>query len=214
MLWLEEYLRGYPHTVLLVSHDRAFLNAVCTDIVLFKSQKLNYYRGDYDQYEATSTEERVVQQKQHEAQKVKLQHMQEFVDRFRYNAKKASLVQSRLKAIERESVVEAVVEEVNFKFSFHDSGQLGRPIIQMEEVSFGYGAAPLFREVHLDVDQSSRIALVGPNGAGKVQHVPSAVLSAAGSASAVMLPLTSHSFHGLFAIFHCTLFGCVVDDID
>jgi ATP-binding cassette subfamily F protein 3 len=174
VLWLEKYLKGYEKTVLLVSHDRAFLNEVCTDIILFDKLKLSYYRGNYDMYEGTRKEMQVVQQKQHEAQQVKLQHMQEFVDKFRYNAKRASLVQSRIKALEKETVIEAVEEETEFKFSFYDAGQLGRPIIQIEGVTFGYPNAkgekiePLFKNVHLGIDQSSRVALVGPNGAGKV----------------------------------------------
>ena len=186
VLWLEEYLKGYPKTVLLVSHDKAFLNEVCTDIVRFADLKLTYFRGDYDSYQATYKEMRIVQQKQHEAQMVKMQHMQEFVDKFRYNAKRASLVQSRIKVIEKETIVEAVEDEVTFSFSFFDAGQLGRPIIQIEGVTFGYKynptaatvgpagteAAPaLFYDVHLGVDQSSRVALVGPNGCGKVQDV-------------------------------------------
>lgn len=152
VLWLQEYLKSYVNTVLLVSHDRSFLNDVCTDIILFKSQKLNYYRGDYDNFEGTRREEMIVQQRQHEAQMVKVKHMQEFVDKFRFNAKRASLVQSRIKAIEREDVVDAVVEDREFSFSFSDSGQLGRPIIQLDGVSFGYGPDglknALFRDVH------------------------------------------------------------------
>jgi len=182
VLWLEEYLKNYPKTVLLVSHDKAFLNEVCTDIVLFTNLKLNYYKGNYDSFESTFKEMRVVQQKQHEAQQVKIQHMQEFVDKFRYNAKRASLVQSRIKTIEKETVVDAVEDEVSFSFSFFDSGQLGRPIIQIEGVTFGYdySLAPsntkpaLFYDVHLNVDQSSRVALVGPNGCGKVSCMTAA----------------------------------------
>ena len=139
VLWLEDYLQTYPHTVLLVSHDRAFLNDVCSDVILFKDLKLTYYRGNYDAFESTRKEQQLVQQRQHEAQMVKVQHMQEFVDKFRYNAKRASLVQSRIKAIAREDVVEAVEEEGDgFRFSFFDAGQLGRPVIQIEGVSFGY----------------------------------------------------------------------------
>lgn len=179
VLWLEKYLKGYEKTVLLVSHDRAFLNEVCTDIMLFDKLKLTYYRGNYDMYEGTRKEMETVQQKQHEAQQVKLQHMQEFVDKFRYNAKRASLVQSRIKALEKETVIEAIEEETEFKFSFFDAGQLGRPIIQIEGVTFGYPNAkgekivPLFKDVHLGIDQSSRVALVGPNGAGKVGEISS-----------------------------------------
>lgn len=178
VLWLEDYLKDYPHTVILVSHDRTFLNDVCTDIIMFHNKKLQYFRGDFDNFQATYQEMKIVQQKQHEAQMVKLQHMQEFVDKFRFNAKRASLVQSRIKAIEKETVVEAVEEETPFTFSFTDAGQLGRPIIQIEGVTFGFPIAaaaagkaeaklPLFEDVHLHVDQSSRVALVGPNGAGK-----------------------------------------------
>lgn len=173
VLWLENYLKSYEKTVLLVSHDRAFLNEVCTDIILFDQLKLHYYKGNFDNYEAVRYEMKVVQQKQHEAQSVKLQHMQEFVDKFRFNAKRASLVQSRIKAMEKETVIEAVEEEAEFAFSFYDAGQLGRPIIQIEGVTFGYtdpegrkGEA-LFKNVHLGIDQTSRVALVGPNGAGK-----------------------------------------------
>ena len=133
-----------------------------------------------------------MQQKQHEAQQVKIQHMQEFVDKFRYNAKRASLVQSRIKTIEKETVVDAVEEEVSFSFSFFDSGQLGRPIIQIEGVTFGYdySLAPsntkpaLFYDVHLNVDQSSRVALVGPNGCGKVRCMTAAAADEEDAAAA------------------------------
>ena len=169
VLWLEEYLQSYKKTILLVSHDRAFLNDICTDIVLIKDLKLTYYRGNYDAFEDTRKEAQLVQQRTHEAQMVKVQHMQEFVDRFRYNAKKASLVQSRIKAIEREQVVDATD---GFKFVFEDCGQLGRPVIQLQDVTFGYDVkdgkkVPLFHNVELGIDQDSRVALVGPNGAGK-----------------------------------------------
>jgi ATP-binding cassette subfamily F protein 3 len=169
VLWLENYLQSYPHTILLVSHDRAFLNEVCSDIMRFADQKLIYYRGNYDLYEATRKEQLLVQQRQFEAQQAKLGHMQEFVDKFRFNAKRASLVQSRIKAIEKEVLVEAVEEEKEFKFKFTDAGQLGRPIIAIEGVTFGYDTnkRALFENVHLNIDQQSRVALVGPNGAGK-----------------------------------------------
>lgn len=174
VLWLEKYLKSYPNTILLVSHDRAFLNEVCTDIVLFEKLKLFYHRGNYDSYEKNREEMRVVQQKQYEAQQIKLQHMQEFVDKFRYNAKRASLVQSRIKQIEKQILIEKIEDEEEFEFEFYDSGQLGRPIIAIEGVTFGFNSLvtgkrleALFKDVHLNIDQSSRVALVGPNGAGK-----------------------------------------------
>lgn len=170
VLWLEEYLQSYKKTILLVSHDRAFLNDICTDIILLKDLKLTYYKGNYDAFEETRKEALLVQQRTHEAQVAKVQHMQEFVDRFRYNAKKASLVQSRIKAIEREQVVDEVVDDTDgFKFVFEDCGKLGRPVIQLQDVTFGYDPKkePLFRGAEFGIDQESRIALVGPNGAGK-----------------------------------------------
>lgn len=167
MLWLEDYLQSYRHTVLLVSHDKAFLDDVCTDIILFKNQKLTYFRGNYSQYVSQAEELNLVQSRQREAQLVKVQHMQEFVDKFRFNAKRASLVQSRIKTLEKETVIEEVEEEAKFQFFFPDAGQLGRPVIEIEGVTFGYKEGiPLFKEVHLGIDQTSRVALVGPNGCG------------------------------------------------
>ena len=204
VLWLQTYLQTYPHTVLLVSHDRAFLNEVCSDIILFKNLKLTYFKGNYDCFERADQEIKLVQQRQHEAQMVKVGHMQEFVDKFRYNAKRASLVQSRIKAIEREVVVDAVEDESIFTFCFPDCGALGRPVIEIDGVTFGYAKrnnttvtattgdsssgsgvpkvksyqsnqsfkiVPLFCDIHLNVQQSSRIALVGPNGSGKVSYI-------------------------------------------
>ena len=170
VLWLQNYLITYPHTVLVVSHDRAFLDEVSTDMILFKNQKLSYYRGSYSIFLGTRKEQALQQQRLYEAQKAKREHMQEFVDRFRFNAKKASLVQSRIKAIEKmEVVAEAEKETDTFNFVFPDAGELGRPVIQVEGVSFGYEGPEslLFKNVHMGIDQDTRIALVGPNGAGK-----------------------------------------------
>lgn len=171
VLWLQNYLQTYKHTVLVVSHDRAFLNEICTDIILFKNLKLTYYKGNYDTFEATRREALLVQRRQYEAQQEKMAHMQEFVDKFRYNAKRASLVQSRIKTLEREEaeMIEAVEEDKSFSFSFIDTGSIGSPIIQIRDVTFGFKKeVPLFKDVSLGIDLQSRIALVGPNGSGKV----------------------------------------------
>lgn len=108
----------------------------------------------------TYEEIQVVQSKQREAQQVKLQHMQEFVDKFRYNAKRASLVQSRIKTIEKETVIEEVEEEDKFNFYFPDCGQLGANVISLDSVSFGYESKILFKNVHVGVDQNSRIGKI------------------------------------------------------
>jgi ATP-binding cassette subfamily F protein 3 len=102
----------------VVSHDRAFLNEVCTDTILFKNLKLTYYKGNYDAFESTRKEALLVQQRQYEAQQEKMAHMQEFVDKFRYNAKRAGLVQSRIKTLEKEELelIDAVEEDKAFRW--------------------------------------------------------------------------------------------------
>jgi len=170
VLWLQNYLLSYKHTILIVSHDRTFLNEVATDVIQFKDLKLNYFKGNYDVYEITYDNMSNLKAKQHDAQMAKIEHMQEFVDKFRYNAKRASLVQSRIKAIQKETLVleEVEEEEKAFSFFFPDCGSLGQPVIKIDNVSFSYpNQEPLFRSVDLAIDQTSRIALVGPNGAGK-----------------------------------------------
>mmetsp|Transcript_20296 Transcript_20296/g.61646 ORF Transcript_20296/g.61646 Transcript_20296/m.61646 type:complete len:786 (-) Transcript_20296:105-2462(-) len=140
VIWLQNYLVGYPHTLLVVSHDRAFLNEVVTDIVFFNRQKLEYFRTDYDHYEKRRAEKLREQKRIYEAHMAKRQHMQEFVDKFRANAKRASLVQSRIKAIEKmdREGIEDVEEEKPFRFTLPNPESLGRPIIAVEGVSFGY----------------------------------------------------------------------------
>ncbi|CAM9591939.1 unnamed protein product, partial [Hapterophycus canaliculatus] len=97
VIWLQEYLKTYPKTLLLVSHDRQFLNEVSTDIIHFLSKKLHYYKGDYDTFVNVRTELAKNQRRAYEASAAKKAHMQEFIDKFRSNAKRASLVQSRIK---------------------------------------------------------------------------------------------------------------------
>jgi ATP-binding cassette subfamily F protein 3 len=102
VMWLEDYVTNVcKNTVVVVSHAREFLNVVCTDIIHFFEQKLVYYKGNYDSFERTRSERNSMLKRQHESQQLKLAHMQTFIDRFRYNAKRASLVQSRIKAMEK-----------------------------------------------------------------------------------------------------------------
>jgi ATP-binding cassette subfamily F protein 3 len=101
VLWLEDYLRKYKNTLVLVSHDRVFVNNVITDVIHLHQKQLLYYRGDYDTYEKVRLEKMQAQKKQFEAQKLKREHTQKFIDKFRYNAKRATLVQSRIKSLAR-----------------------------------------------------------------------------------------------------------------
>ena len=133
VLWLEQYLLSYRHTLVVVSHDRGFLNSVCTDIIEFGNHKLTYYKGDYDTYVKTAANAIMNQKRLYAAYKDKRAHMQEFVDKFRFNAKRASLVQSRIKAIEKLDIdaPQNVEVEPAWRFSIENPQPLGIPIIEV-----------------------------------------------------------------------------------
>ncbi|OQE21151.1 hypothetical protein PENSTE_c012G10058 [Penicillium steckii] len=167
--FLSNYLQGYPSTVLVVSHDRAFLNEVATDIVHQHSERLDYYRGaNFESFYATKEERRKIAKREYEKQMAERAHLQAFIDKFRYNAAKSSEAQSRIKKLERMPVLEAPESEYTVHFQFPEVEKLSPPIVQMSDVCFGYTKEkPLLKDVDLDVQLDSRIGIVGPNGAGK-----------------------------------------------
>ena len=167
--FLSNYLQTYPSTVLVVSHDRAFLNEVATDIIHQHSERLDYYRGaNFDSFYATREERKKVAKKEYENQMAQRAHLQAFIDKFRYNAAKSSEAQSRIKKLEKMPVLEPPEAEYSVKFRFPEVEKLSPPIVQMSEVTFGYTKDNvLLRNVDLDVQLDSRIGIVGPNGAGK-----------------------------------------------
>ncbi len=167
--FLSKYLQGYPSTVLVVSHDRAFLNEVATDIIHQHSERLDYYRGaNFESFYATREERKKTAKREYENQLVQRAHLQAFIDKFRYNAAKASEAQSRIKKLERMPMLEPPEAEYSVRFKFPDVDKLSPPIVQMSGVSFGYAQDKiLLRNVDLDVQLDSRIGIVGPNGAGK-----------------------------------------------
>lgn len=167
--FLSNYLQTYPSTVLVVSHDRAFLNEVATDIIHQHSERLDYYKGsNFDSFYANREERRKTAKREYENQMVVRAHLQNFIDKFRYNAAKSSEAQSRIKKLEKMPILEAPESEYTVHFKFPDVEKLSPPIIQMTDVSFGYTPdKPLLRNVDLDVQLDSRIGIVGPNGAGK-----------------------------------------------
>ncbi len=123
-LWLEDYLCSYEESLIIVSHDRRFLNAVSTDILHMHHLKMDKYRGNYETFEQSSLEANRRKKKAFEAQQKKRAHMQDFVDKFRYNAKRAAMAQSRLKALARMDLLDDVVEDATFRFEFPDPGEL------------------------------------------------------------------------------------------
>ena len=167
--FLSNYLQTYPSTVLVVSHDRAFLNEVATDIIHQHSERLDYYKGaNFDSFYATKEERRKTAKREYENQMVQRAHLQAFIDKFRYNAAKSSEAQSRIKKLEKMPILEAPESEYIVHFKFPDVEKLSPPIIQMTNVSFGYEKdQPLLKHVDLDVQLDSRIGIIGPNGAGK-----------------------------------------------
>ncbi|XP_065858525.1 ABC transporter F family member 3 [Euphorbia lathyris] len=169
VLWLESYLVKWPKTFIVVSHAREFLNTVVTDILHLHSQKLTAYKGDYDTFERTRMEQIKNQQKAFESSEKARAHMQTFIDKFRYNAKRASLVQSRIKALDRMGHVDEIVNDPDYKFEFPTpDDRPGAPIISFSDASFGYPGGPLlFKNLNFGIDLDSRIAMVGPNGIGK-----------------------------------------------
>ncbi|KAJ1694600.1 hypothetical protein LUZ63_011298 [Rhynchospora breviuscula] len=169
VLWLESYLTKWPKTFIVVSHARDFLNTVVTDILHLHNQKLTAYKGDYDTFERSREELLKNQHKALEANEKARAHMQAFIDKFRYNAKRASLVQSRIKALDRMGTVDAIINDPDYKFEFPTpDDRPGPPIISFSDASFGYPGGPiLFKNLNFGIDLESRIAMVGPNGIGK-----------------------------------------------
>ncbi|KAF2030146.1 P-loop containing nucleoside triphosphate hydrolase protein [Setomelanomma holmii] len=167
--FLANYLQDYPSTVLVVSHDRAFLNEVATDIIHQHSERLDYYKGgNFDSFYATKEERRKTAAREYEKQMAERAHLQAFIDKFRYNAAKSSEAQSRIKKLERMPVLTPPEAEYTVQFKFPEVEKMSPPIIQMAGVTFGYTKDNiLLKNVDLDVQLDSRIGIVGPNGAGK-----------------------------------------------
>ncbi|KAI0540246.1 P-loop containing nucleoside triphosphate hydrolase protein [Xylaria digitata] len=167
--FLSNYLQTYPSTVLVVSHDRAFLNEVATDIIHQHSERLDYYRGaNFESFYATKEERKKIAKKEYENNVAQRAHLQAFIDKFRYNAGKAAEAQSRIKKLERMPILQPPEAEYSVKFKFPEVEKLSPPIVQMSGVTFGYTPDKiLLKNVDLDVQLDSRIGIVGPNGAGK-----------------------------------------------
>lgn len=168
-MWLEEYLQEWEKTLVVVSHARAFLNSVVTDILHFQNKDIRRWKGNYDTFEETRSEELRQHERQREAIDRQRAHTQAFIDKFRANAKRASMVQSRVKALGRMAVLSEVLEDPSLQFHFPSPEPLAPPVLQVSDGSFAYapGQPNIFTEVNLGIDLESRIALVGPNGAGK-----------------------------------------------
>ncbi|NNU80800.1 ABC-F family ATP-binding cassette domain-containing protein [Halovulum dunhuangense] len=166
-LWLEGYLARYPHTVIVISHDRQLLNRSVTSILHLDQKKLTLYGGNYDSFARTRAARLEHQQAMARKQASERAHIQSFIDRFRAKASKARQAQSRIKALERMDTISVAIEENVARFAFPQPEPLSPPIVRLEDVSVGYGGKPVLRKLNLRIDQDDRIALLGANGQGK-----------------------------------------------
>ncbi|KTD32277.1 ABC transporter ATP binding protein [Legionella moravica] len=166
IFWLERFLKQSPSTIILISHDREFLDAFVTHILHIEHQKLNLYSGNYSCFEKTHAQQLALQQIMHERQQAKITHMMSFVNRFKAKATKAKQAQSRLKAIEKMEIIAAAQADSPFSFDFFPCPRAGNPLIQCNLVDAGY-QTPILKKINLSLNPGDRIALLGPNGEGK-----------------------------------------------
>jgi ATP-binding cassette subfamily F protein 3 len=167
VLWLEQWLRGYPGTLLLISHDRDFLDTVVDYVAHIEGLRIDLYRGNYAQFERTRAARLAAQQATFERQQREVAHIRAFVDRFRAKATKARQAQSRLKALERMELVAAVRADSPARFTFGEPARQPEPLLRLEGASAGYGETVVLRGVSLRLDAGARVGLLGRNGAGK-----------------------------------------------
>jgi len=165
-LWLEQWLRRYEGTLLLISHDRDFIDACCDFVVHLEHHQLHRYRGNYSAFERQRAERLAQQQQAYEKQQAERAHMEDFVRRFRAKASKAKQAQSRLKALERMSEIAPAHVDSPFHFRFYAPSQYSDPLLGLSNAALGY-SEPLLNKVNLSIHPGSRIGLLGANGAGK-----------------------------------------------
>ena len=166
-LWLESYLVKYPHTVVIVSHDRELLNRSVAAILHLEDRKLTYYSGPYDQFVRQRAEKRALMTSAAKKQDLKRAHLQAFVDRFKAKASKAKQAQSRVKMLEKMETIRMPEDAARTVFTFPTPEELSPPIISTEDAAVGYGNHIVLHSLNLRIDQDDRIALLGRNGEGK-----------------------------------------------
>ncbi len=167
ILWLEGWLRQYPGTLLIISHDRDFLDAVVDQIAHIEQHRITQYRGNYSAFERTRAERLAQQQAAHEKQQRERAHMQSYIDRFRAKATKAKQAQSRLKALARLEEIAPAHVDSKFHFRFPEADKFSSPLLSTDKLALGYPGKTILGQVKLSILPGSRIGLLGPNGAGK-----------------------------------------------
>ena len=167
VMWLERWLQTYSGTLVIISHDRDFLDPIVGRIIHIENQKMNEYTGNYSSFEGQRAQKMMQQQASFEKQQKQMAHMQSYIDRFRYKASKARQAQSRIKALEKLEKVLPAQFDNPFNFEFRIPDALPNPILMMDQVSAGYGDHLILDKIRLNLVPGSRIGLLGRNGAGK-----------------------------------------------
>lgn len=167
VIWLQDWLKNYQGTMLLISHDREFLDAICSHIAHIEQGRLTVYTGNYSTFEITRAERLAQQQAAYQKQQTEIAHIQKYVDRFRAKATKARQAQSRLKALERMERIAPAHVDSQFQFQFREPEKLPDRLLNMEKVNIGYGDKTIVGNVRLQILPTERLGLIGPNGAGK-----------------------------------------------
>ena len=171
VIWLQEWLSGYPGTLLLVSHDRDFLDDLATHILHIEHGRVTLHTGNYSAFETRRAEQLAQQQASWQRQQRELQRIQGFIDRFRAQATKARQVQSRVKALDRMSLIAQAQADSQLEFSFQQPEKSPSPLLKLDGAAAGYGQHPIIEGVELTINPGDRIGLLGPNGAGKSTFV-------------------------------------------
>ena len=178
VIWLQGWLSSYPGTMLVISHDREFLDAITTHTLHLEGTKATLYTGNYSTFERTRAEKMTLQAGMFAKQQKQVAHLQKFINRFRASAAKATQAQSRIKALERMELVSAVHADSEFSFSFSEPDRLPSPLVRFDDVACGYGEKVILKNVRMLIAPGERIGLLGPNGAGKstlVQTIAGAI---------------------------------------
>ncbi|AUH50738.1 ABC transporter ATP-binding protein [Chromobacterium sp. ATCC 53434] len=167
VLWLEDWLKAYPGTLLVISHDRDFLDAICSHTVEVASQTLTLYTGNYSQFEVMRAEKLARQQGEFEKQQRQIAHLESFITRFKAKASKARQAQSRVKALEKLERIAPAHSASPFDFHFDSPEHLPNPLLKLDKADAGYGDKTILSGISLSVEAGARIGLLGVNGAGK-----------------------------------------------
>ena len=175
ILWLEDWLKAYEGTLVLISHDRDFLDAITDHILHIENQELTLYTGNYSTFERTRSERLAQQQQAYEKQLETRAHLQKYIDRFKAQATKAKQAQSRIKQLERMQELSAAHVDTPFTFSFREPSKMSSPLLELEQADIGYGDTLIVTNVNLQITPTSRIGLLGMNGAGKSTLIKSLV---------------------------------------